>query len=355
LGKWSPLHYETKGSVMAERCDAQGMREKIEDFPEQIRKSWEEGKKADRGRISDPSHIVICGMGGSAIAGDLLHDLFFEDLSIPLIVNRGYDIPSFIDERSLLLISSYSGNTEETLHAFSQGHQKKAMIAVFTSDGEIGKKAEDERIPTLTFPSGYPPRSALGFSFFSMVGFLTQIVSLPLDDRHINALIALLNRLKDLLKHPKGEIAQLSDTLIGNIPLIHISRRLRSVALRWQTQINENSKTFAHINEIPEANHNEIVGLNFPKALVRKMVLIFLRAKKYENTQIGNRFEISKEIVRSSVKKIVQIEAEGDDKLQEMFSLIYKGDFLSYHLSQRLGVDPTPVSRIDTLKQKLQE
>jgi glucose/mannose-6-phosphate isomerase len=339
---------------MSDKHDKSGMRKKIDDLPEQIKQSWENGKAADAGTISNPANIVICGMGGSAIAGDLLHDLLFGDIPIPLIVNRGYEIPSFVNERTLLFVSSYSGNTEETIQAFSHALDKNAMIAVFTSNGEIRKTAQKERFPIISFPSGYPPRSALGFSFFSMLGFLTQIHPIPITDQDIELLITFLHSVRDRSSRAENEIAQLANTITNSIPIIHISRRLKSVALRWQTQINENSKTFAHINEIPEANHNEIVGLNFPKDLVKRMVLTFLRTKRYENAQISKRFEISEEILKDSVKTVIQIHAEGKDKLQEMFSLLYKGDFLSYYISKIHDVDPTPVQRIDTLKQKLQ-
>ncbi|MCK4575674.1 bifunctional phosphoglucose/phosphomannose isomerase [candidate division WOR-3 bacterium] len=339
--------------MLTDEHDVSGMKEKIKGFPDQIFNSWKKGELIKHEKIYNPSNIVVSGMGGSAIAGDLLHDLLFKILRIPLLVNRGYDLPSFVNKNTLLLISSYSGNTEETICALSQGLIRNAMIVVFTSDGKIAKTAEEKNLPIIEFPNGFPPRSALGFSFFSMLGFLKGILDLPLTDKDIEKVISTLLKLKDNLTSSENEITELAEKLINQIPLLYVSRRLKSVALRWQTQLNENSKTFAHINEIPEANHNEIVGLDYPKHNIRQMHLIFLRAKTYENEQIKKRFRVTEDILKNFVGTITTVQAEGGNELDEMFSLIYKGDFLSYFISRILKIDPTPVQRIDSLKKRL--
>lgn len=335
--------------------DPSDMLEKISELPGQIKPSWENGRSAALGSIRKPQHIVISGMGGSAIAGDLLHDLLFGDLPIAITVNRGYDLPAFVSKHTLLLVSSYSGNTEETLSALQDGLDRKAMIAVFTSNGTIAKIAVEHNIPAVTFPAGYPPRSALGFSFFSMLGFLKHLLDIPMEDGDIDTLISLLEACaKELLKQG-NEMEQLATALMNHLPLLHISCRLASVAFRWQTQINENGKTFAHWHTIPEANHNEIVGLSCPDEIVRKMHLIFLRASLYENKRIEKRFLISRQILSEAVNTITEIKSVGDTKLTQMFSLILKGDFLSFYISKLLNVDPTPVLRIDKLKKRLKE
>jgi glucose/mannose-6-phosphate isomerase len=328
---------------------------KIREFPDQIKPSWKNGKSVSPGTVRKPKHILVSGMGGSAIAGDLIHDLLFGDLPIPIAVNRGYDLPEFVNKQTLLLISSYSGNTEETLSALQEGLNRKAMVTVFTSNGAIARIASQHHIPAVTFPQGYPPRSALGFSFFSMLGFLQQLLAIPVDDDDIDDLVDLLKACVKTLLEPRNEIQQLATTLMGHLPLLHISHRLASVAFRWQTQINENGKTFAHCHSIPEANHNEIVGLCYPKEMVRKMHLVFLRARLFENSQIEKRFLISKRILSEAVAAVTEIHADGDTKLPQIFSLILKGDFLSFYLSELLNVDPTPVLRIDELKKRLTE
>ncbi len=335
--------------------DISRMKEKILGFPEQIKKSWKNGKVPLTSLYRNPSQILVCGMGGSAIAGDLLSDLLFSDSMFPVLVNRGYELPGFVNERSLLLISSYSGNTEETIAAMREGIEKKAMIIVFTSNGTIEKMAREHGLPAITFPQGYPPRSALGFSFFSMLGFLKQCFDIPVEDTAIDDLIELLTSLRATLQQDNNEIAILAEQLKESIPLVYISTLLRSVAFRWQTQINENSKTFVHVNVLPEANHNEIVGLQFPYKLVKKMHLMFLRAPLFENREMDKRFEITAHILKNAVGNITTICAEGKSKLEQLFTLLYKGDFLSFYLSALLNVDPTPVKRIDELKTKLKQ
>ncbi len=331
------------------------MLSKITGFPAQITPSWVNGQSAPIDGMREPQHILITGMGGSAIAGDLLGDLLFNNLSIPVSVNRGYDLPAFVNEHTLLLASSYSGNTEETLSAVQEGLNRKAMVAVFTSNGSIAKIASEHALPAITFPPGYPPRSALGFSFFSMLGFLKQIIDIPVSKADIEDLEHLLTTCAQNLTQEGNEIEQLASVLIEHLPVLHISCRLASVAYRWQTQINENGKAFAHFHTIPEANHNEIVGLDNPSQLVAKMHLIFLRAPLFENKRIEKRFRISKQVLTGEVSGVTEVNAMGASRLSQMFSLILKGDFLSYYLSQLSNRDPTPVVRIEQLKKGLKE
>ncbi len=342
--------FEKEEEMVNEEYDPSGMKDKIRRFPDQIMSSWKNGQFI---KMEKPINLVVSGMGGSAIAGDLLEDLLFENLKIPLHVNRGYDLPFFVNEQTLLLISSYSGNTEETICAFSEGLKRKAQIVVFTSNGEMEKIAEKEGIPVIKFPTGYPPRSALGFSFFSMLGFIKNLLDIPLEDKAIESLIQKLRILEDSLFTPPNKITELAESLVYQIPIIYVTRKLKSVALRWQTQINENSKTFSHINFIPEANHNEIVGLEYPKKMIKQMHLILLRSEYFENKQIEKRFSITEDLLKNFVGNITTITGGGNNKLEDMFTLIYKGDFLSYYLSQILKVDPTPVKRIDSLKERL--
>lgn len=339
--------------MLTEEYDPSGMKDKIKGFPDQIIDSYEKGKSCKIEETLEPRNIVVTGMGGSAIAGDLLQDLLFQDLKIPIFINRGYGLPAFVNDQTLLLISSYSGNTEETIYSLNEGLKRNATIVAFTSNGEIENIAMNRGIQAIIFPKGYPPRSALGFSFFSMLGLIKNYFNIPFDDKDIVNLRLRLLGLKDRLVGTPNETTELAKMLKGQISLIYITRRLKSIALRWQTQINENSKTFVHINMLPEANHNEIVGLQFPKEIIKQMHLIFLRAEYYEHKQVKQRFRITEELLRDKVGNITTIISDGHNKLEDMFFLIYKGDFLSYYLSQFLRIDPTPVKRIDLLKKRL--
>lgn len=335
--------------------DPGDMKKRIESFPHQITEYWNKGLLLKPVKATKPSGIVLCGMGGSAIAGDLLSDLLLEELDVPLIVNRGYSLPSFVNSKTFLFISSYSGNTEETVSCLKQGLRRNAMIAVFTSNGEVGKIAGDKGIPSIKFPKGYPPRSALGFSFSSILAFIKNIFSVTFGDKEIGDLVSKLNKLKDVLLQDENEISSIAKKVRERLILIYISRRLKSVALRWQTQLNENAKTFAHINVLPELNHNEIVGMKFPQFLIKKVHILMLRSPLFENERINKRFEVTEDLLSDNVAGIMTVRAEGENKIEEMLTLVYKGDFLSYYLSGLLKVDPTPVKRIDMLKKRLKE
>lgn len=341
--------------VYSKIFDPDGMKEKIESLPRQISEYWEKGLLLAPGKTLKPDRVVVSGMGGSAIPGDLLADLLFDELNVPLIVNRGYSLPSYVDPKTLILVSSYSGNTEETVYSLEEGLNKGAMIAVFTSNGEVEKIARKKGLPSIKFPAGYPPRSALGFSFSSMLAFLKNIFSLSIGDEKIRKVVSELKKLRDGLMQKENEISSIATRVKERLIFIYISRRLRSVALRWQTQLNENAKTFAHINVIPELNHNEIVGLKFPEHLIEQVHVLLLRSERFENERIKKRFEITEDLLGDWVADITTVKAEGENGIEDMLSLIYKGDFLSYYLSNQLKVDPSPVERIDMLKKKLIE
>ena len=339
--------------IFDERFDRKGMKEKLMDLPHQIERGFLMGKSTKIKTSPKLQNVVVSGMGGSAIAGDLLNDLLNNELKVPIFVNRAYDLPSFVGKNTLLFISSYSGNTEETVNAFTEGLKKNANIIVFTSGGKILKNAKRKNIPFIMFPPGYPPRCALGFSFFSMLGVLKNIFRISITNNDIkNLKRQLYNQQKKLLRLP-NKITELAQQLTNKLITVYISSKLASVALRWQTQLNENSKNYLHINFIPEANHNEIVGLHFPKNIIKKIHIIFLRSKYFENRRIKKRFDITFELLKSSISDTTTIYAKGNTKLEEMFSLIYDGDFLSYYLALLNKVDPTDIKRIELLKEKL--
>jgi len=339
--------------VFNEKYDIAHMKKRIEEFPSQILDFFARGKSQKIVKKADK--LVITGMGGSAIAGNMLADLFFDSVDVPIFVNRGYTLPAYVNEKTLLFVSSYSGNTEETVSSLHDGIEKGARIFVFTSNGNVGRTSRERGITTIELPPGYPPRSALGFSFFSMLGVLSDIFVIPFNEGHLRNLVKTLEVQRDILSNSDSEVKKLALESHGKIPVIYVSRRLSSVAVRWQTQINENSKSFAHINVIPEANHNEIVGLDFPRRIIKEMFVIFLRSRFYENDRIRRRFDLTKAILGDFVNDIRIVESDGKNKLEDMFMLIYKGDFFSYYLSLLLEVDPTPVERINLLKKRLSE
>lgn len=311
--------------------------EVLEDFPHQCRKSLE----LPKGMIipSDISNIVVCGMGGSAIGGDLLKTYLNE--TIPVIVNRDYKLPKFVNENSLIILVSYSGNTEETLNCYKEAKEKGCSIVAVSSDGKLAEKCKK----TIKIPSGLQPRAAIGYLFFPIIGLLHNSGIIEVKNEELNEM---LNIIKDVNYYKeKGEA--LAKKIKGKIPVIYSSTLLEPVAYRFKTQINENSKQPAFNHVFPEMNHNELVGY---KNMERKeFVAIFIRDKE-DHPRIKKRMEICKKIIEKRID-VEEIETKGSYLLSRMFSAIYLGDFASYYLALFNREDPTPVNIIEYLKKEL--
>ncbi|MDP6265787.1 MAG: bifunctional phosphoglucose/phosphomannose isomerase [Candidatus Woesearchaeota archaeon] len=317
--------------------DSQNMLQVIKDFPKQCREALglPKGISAS-GKINN---IVIAGMGGSAMGGDLLK-IYLSNTNIPVYVNRDYKVPNFVDENSLVFAVSYSGNTEETLSALNAAKEKKAQIIGITSGGKLAEECEK----VVNIPSGLQPRAALGYLFFPMLGILhnTNIIRVKNDE---------LNEMMDILKqtdkfNEQGE--ELSKKLKEKIPIIYASEALGAIAFRWKTQINENAKMPAFYNVFSEMNHNEIAGY---KSMDHKFSVVMILDKN-DNDRVKKRMNICKEIMEEYVE-VEEVETQGESLLARMFSAIYLGDYVSYYMALWNRVDPSPVDIIEGMKKKL--
>ncbi len=319
--------------------DSQNMLQVIKDFPKQCREAL--GLPAGISVSGEIKNIVVTGMGGSAIGGDLLKTCL-SNTNIPVYVNRDYKVPEFVNENTLVFAVSYSGDTEETLAAFEDAQNKNAKIIGITSGGKLA----DECSKIIKIPSGLQPRAALGYLFFPMLGILhnTGIVRVKNDE---------LNEMVDILKktgefNDAGE--ELAKKLKEKIPIIYASEMLGAVALRWKTQINENAKMAAFYNVFSEMNHNEIVGY---KGMDRKFIAIMVR-DRHDNDRVKKRMDICKEIMEVTTD-VEEVQTQGNGLLARIFSTIYLGDFVSYYLALWNRVDPTPIEVIEEMKRKLAE
>ena len=298
-------------------------------------------------------NIVFSGMGGSAIAGDLLKDYLNEEIKIPIFVNRDYSLPNFVSSETIIFINSYSGNTEETLAVYEQAKRKKADLIVISSGGELIKKAEQDKISFMTIPSGMPPRTALAYSFFIPLILLFQSGLISEKKEDIKETILILEKIKkEIMGEKENEAKKTSISFLNKFPIIYTSNSFAAVAIRLKQQLAENSKTLSSVNFLPEMNHNEIVGWQFPY-LLKDFNVLFLRDKE-ENARIKKRFRISQEIIKKKTE-ILEIWSKGESLLARTFSLIYIGDFISYYLALLNKVDPTPVEKIDYLKEQLKK
>jgi glucose/mannose-6-phosphate isomerase len=340
--------------------DKSDMLSKILEFPDQLLRGRQIAQEIDEEIHFDRyKNIVFGGMGGSAIAGDIIKSLFINKLPVPLIVNRGYRLPGFVGSESLFIASSYSGNTEETLQSTYEAIERGCSVLCVTAGGNLGGLARNKGFPVFSLPEGYPPRAALGFS---LGVFLTIFGNNGVGDISEADIVATVSFLKECGKSwtPKEGSECLPLTLAsqlkGKIPLINASSEsLEAVGLRWKAQLNENSKTHAFYHSFPEMNHNEIVGwedLSATKTFFPHLIMIMLRSVD-DSPRIRLRMDITKRIVKAGGGKVLNVEAEGEPALSRMLYLIFLGDLVSYYLAMLYGVDPTEIEKINQLKSEL--
>ncbi len=339
--------------------DTSNMYNLIKSFPAQITEAVSIGKEA-KVKLSARGleNIILSGLGGSAIGGDLLRSYLAGELKIPFLVNRHYTLPAFVGPKSLVVISSYSGDTEEALAAFREALKRKARILCITSGGSLGKLAKTKRRPVIQVPGGLPPRVAIGYSFFPLLLALSKLGVVKSKNREIAETISLLahKAVEYGIPDPQTNKAlQLAGQLRGRIGVIYSStERFDSVNTRWRGQVAENAKSLAFGHVLPEMNHNELVGWKMLQEQMREMQVFIIRDKE-DHKRVKVRMDITKTILSEHTGRVTEIWSEGTSLLARIFSLVYLGDWMSYYLAILNGVDPMPVHVIDHLKNELRK
>jgi len=332
----------------------------LDKFPEQISDIVTALKELEIPELTDfkPNKIVVLGMGGSAIGGDILSSLLEDVTIIPIITVRGYNIPTTIDDGTLVFACSYSGNTEETLTAVAKAHRRRCKIIGITSGGRLEEFCNMNNLPLFNIPKGLPPRAAIAFLFFPLLMILdkSNIVQIDFD---LNELVGALEELRGTLlpevpeEENPGKI--LATKLYNGIPFIYGQSYLNIIALRWKTQLNENSKVIAMAGSFPEMNHNEIVGWSEDTPEISKQFKIILLRSPDEHPQVSKRIELTKKTFIDKTSNVFEVDAQGESKLTRMMTTLYLGDYISVYLALLRGVDPTPVDAIEELKRQLVE
>lgn len=337
--------------------DPKGMRNLILNFPKQAEEAVAIGNAAKiKLTTKNVEQIVISGLGGSAIGGDLLRAYLADKCSVPVTVNRHYYFPEYVGKNTLVIISSYSGNTEETTASYNDAIKRKAKIFCITSGGEVERLAKKHKHPYIKIPGGFPPRAALGYSFFPTLIALSKLGFIKDQKKEIKETLALLNDLSARYSNHDStgnRALNLAKTVQGKLPLIYSAAdKFDTVNTRWRGQITENAKTLAFGHVFPELNHNEIVGWEVLKDLMKKIHVIILRDKD-DFKRIQLRMDVTKKIIGGLADGISEVHSEGKSLLARMFSLLYLADWLSFYLAMLNGVDPSPVKKIDFLKEEL--
>lgn len=303
-----------------------------------------------------PQAVIVAGMGGSAIGGELLKDWARDTLQIPLEVCREYTLPAFANEKTLTFIVSYSGETEETLSVFLDAVKRKCMVAVISSGGKLLEFARKRQMPTLQIPAGIPPRAALPYLFTPMSIFLEKLGLIQNVKAEISEAITILKRVcsENSPEKPLKEnfAKELAFKINNTVPVVYGFGFYRSVAQRFKQQFNENSKIPSKWDAFPELNHNEVVGWEKANKLAKHFTVVILRDKN-ESKEIKCRVEATKELLDGKVAGIYEVWSRGEGKLARMLSTTLIGDFASVYLALLSGVDPTPVETISLLKKRM--
>jgi glucose/mannose-6-phosphate isomerase len=337
--------------------DPAGMLARLKELPMQCQQAWQAAMSFNLpAGYAGVDRVVILGMGGSAIGGDLVRSLVQSESRIPVIVHRDYGLPAFVDEKTLVIASSYSGNTEETLSGFEPALKTKAKKLAITTGGRLQKLAEANNIPV--FPINYKaqPRAALGFSFIPTLGVLQKLGFLKDKAADVAETVQVLGKLSAQIDERSPQSAnpakQLARRLYGCLPVIYGAGIAAEAAHRWKTQINENSKAWAFYEVFPELNHNATVGYPLPPELAKKIRVILLRSPLF-NERIKIRYDVTGELLKRAGVAYEFVDSEGESPLSQMMSLVLFGDFASYYLALLYRVDPSPVDVISYLKDRL--
>ncbi|MFB6355149.1 MAG: bifunctional phosphoglucose/phosphomannose isomerase [bacterium] len=326
-------------------------------FPDQVQNAWEIGQRFefDPGKINS---VLVCGMGGSGISGDLLSQFLFHQSEVPIQSHRFYDLPSWVDERTLVITVSYSGNTEETVSCFREANERSAQCVGLTSNGTIEYLAREQEHDVLVVPPGLPPRCAAGYLFIPLLFVLEQagVAEVPGEEDYSEACEELLSITKEFSPDSEENRAlTIARRIQDSVPIVYGSEEITSVlAHRLKNQLNENAKMFAVSNVIPELHHNEIMGWEFLEESEDNWTTLFLRDAG-EHSRIQRRFEITRQLLEPHVERIDEVQGRGESLLARFLSLMLYTDYISYYLAILRGKDPVAIGPIEQLKEKLKE
>lgn len=345
-------------------ADPDGMYDAIAAFPRHLREGTALGDEVKPIPASKAKRIVLLGMGGSAIGGDMLRSYLTAATGgrVDMRIVRGYTPPP-VDGNTLVIASSYSGGTEETLTAFDAVRADAGAVLVITTGGKLGEIARSEKYRTITLPGGLQPRAALAYSFFPLAQALAVRSALFGDETAAATVtgIAETGLLLDMLAKRYGAGPKRGNTALktaeqldGLVPVIYSGADLLdTVNLRWRGQIQENAKHLAFGNLLPEMNHNEINGWQLPKDMLKRFGLVFLRDRD-DHPRTAARIDITRRVLGRAVGKTVTLETEGESLLARMFSLVHLADWTSWYMAAMNNVDPMPVPIIQKLKKELE-
>jgi glucose/mannose-6-phosphate isomerase len=334
--------------------DPEDMLGAIRALPQQLLTAWETAGKLPLPDHQRFSQILVAGMGGSAIGADILAGYAAEDCTIPLYVLRGYELPAWAQGPDVLVVcSSHSGNTEETLTVFDEAIRRKCTTMTVSTGGKLSEKARAAGVVCWNFNHVGQPRTAVGFSFGLLLNLLDRLGLVPAQEQFVKQAVSEMEALGEKIDAEVPAVHNLAKRVagqaVGRIPVVFGAEHMEAVARRWKTQINEIAKAEAQFEFIPEADHNTLAGLVNPEELLYKTYALFLNSERYfERNQ--KRFTLTSDEFMVSGVCVDKFACSGGSKLAEIWTTIFLGDYISYYLAMLYEVDPTPVEALNRLK-----
>ena len=333
-----------------EAVDVLGMVEDVLDQPAQVQDALSRVRSAEIEPVDASGGLVVCGMGGSAIGADLARGAIGDRARRPLATSRDYAPPSWVSEDTLVLCSSYSGETEETLAAYDEAGHRGAPRVVMTTGGRLAEAARADGVPVIGVPSGMQPRAAVAYM---TVGALEVAALAGVTESLRDEVDAAARLMRDLAAEwgpdgePDAEPKALARRLQNHVPVVYGAELTAPVSVRWRAQLNENAEVPAFDGVLPEMDHNEICGWGQPT-----FTALFLEDEE-QHARVARRIELTADVVAAAGSPVERIATRGASRVERVMSLVMLGDLTSLYLAVLNGVDPTPVARIDDFKQRL--
>jgi len=339
------------------KIDKQGMLGQIDELPDQLQSAWDLGQRQPLPDWSDIQQVVIAGMGGSAIGADLLASYAEANCRVPVIVHRDYDLPAWArGPKTLVIASSHSGNTEETLSGFEAAGEQGCRKLVIATGGKLAQAARDSGTPVWTFEHNGQPRSAVGFSFGLLLAVFWRLKLLPDPAAELKGAIkAMREQQKSLFANipPVNNPAKrIAGQMVGRWVTMIGSGVLAPVARRWKGQCSEVAKAWAQFEYLPEADHNTLAGVNNPESLLSQTMVIFLRSGS-DHPRNYLRAELTRKSLMLEGFGTDFVEARGDTPLAHLWTALHFGDYTTYYLAMAYEVDPTPIPSIENFKDEM--
>lgn len=345
------------------KIDVENALGSIEMMGSQVQQIWQEAQKLN----IDPSYrdiqnVVVAGMGGSALGTHVIQTVFKEELKVPVIIAPDYTVPTFVNEKTLVIASSYSGRTEETLAAVADAQKKGAKIAGITSGGQLAEFLRQNNYPSIVFdPTFNPcksPRMALGYSVFGQIALFAQVGLLSITETEYNDVLKTIaaTHLQVGANVPQESNASkiLAFEMVGRIPVLTIAEHLEGAAHVFANQINENSKTFSEYRVIPELNHHLMEGLQFPESNSHNLLFVTFHSDLYGKSN-QRRVELTEQVLEQNHIEFRTHKLIGQTKLGQAFELLTIGGYTSFYLALLNGQNPRPNPWVDWFKAELKK